>query len=367
MKFNIHRSNTDRDFAIDIWRAIAVVAMIIVHVSSLYLKDSVTIFFWSYLQWVVPAFVFSSIFVANERPNSNIFGVHSFITYLKKRIRRLLMPYYAWLVIYLFVVWLISGKWESGKYIFDSLTLTGGSDYNWLVLLFVYIALVSPIISHFSKKPKHALVLLITMLVGAAYSVLVFFVKPIVGGNFRLTMAIPWISIVIFFVLWCRIWRQGHKTIAYTLIMFSGLFFFLWHVIFVSGRTIRYELYYHKYPPDIYFMLFSFFTAPLGYILSRSIIAMFADIPHSTMGQVISFMSRRSYTIYFVHIICLYLVQEVLMQVYELTYQNHLLLVFVITLSTEFLLMKFGEFINSLTALKSISEKMKYFLNHARV
>ena len=87
-----------RDRTIDTLRGLAMFAMMVIHACSYYLKDKTTLFIWDNLQWAVPVFVFCSFYLFFGRKDK--FSASDWLPYLKKRLTKLLTPYYYFLAVF---------------------------------------------------------------------------------------------------------------------------------------------------------------------------------------------------------------------------------------------------------------------------
>ena len=287
-----------RDTVVDILRAVSIMLMIVLHINPYFPKLSFTGWMWSWGQWVVPAFILCSIAV----DRSDIQSVPDYLRYLWKRGVRLLVPYYLWLMAYFSLMIIIGHKTITLDMIVTNLTFTGGSDFNWLVLLFIYITLALPFLRKLGDREESAslMMLLLSMTTSALY----LGNRPYWNSEYRWWMILPWYGITMGILLFLKWWRN--KQWMYIAAFFTtNLGIFLYWYVYLSRHDITVHTYYHKYPPDIYFFSFSIWTVILAYALVHFIARY---IRH--MGLVMRFLtyvSTHSYTIFFVHILVLYM------------------------------------------------------------
>lgn len=138
-----------RYIQIDILRGIAILAMILTHTSYYFFSDKVAFFTWNWTQFAVPALIFCFSYIFYQK---NINSPSISLSYFRKRIIRLLYPYYIFLIIFLALVFFITQKNFTTDYVIQSIFLTGGVSINWLVLLFIYMTIIFPFIAICFKR-----------------------------------------------------------------------------------------------------------------------------------------------------------------------------------------------------------------------
>lgn len=286
-----------RDATIDSLRAISILLMIVLHINPYFPKLAFTGWTWSWGQWVVPAFILCSLAV----DTSQIQTAKDYMLYLWKRAKRLLIPYYVWLLAYLGLLAFLGHKQISFKILLTNVSFTGGIDFNWLVLLFIYITLALPFLRKVVEKSESAS--LVILLLSMTTSSVFLSNRSHWNSTYRWWMIIPWYGITLGILLFLKWWRQkSWRKIATFFTTNLGIFTY-WYLYFQSHK-ITTHTYYHKYPPDIYFVSFSIWTVILSYV-----IIFFASKRLEQTGWVLRFLtyvSTRSYTIFFVHILVLY-------------------------------------------------------------
>ncbi len=281
--------NKQRYPEIDILRGISVLAIILIHSCVYFLKDKIAFVLWDYSQFAVAVFIFCSayIFFARE-PQINM---SNFVAYLKKRLLRLLPTYYLFAFLYLVLALIFQHKAITGKIVMQNLLLIGGIDFNWLVLLFVYLTLLMPLIFFLYQKNKTLFYL--TGLVSIASSVLFIFFRP---ANYRLTMWLPWLVIPYFTLIFLK-YRQN-KIFLFAAASLALIVFLVLRFTLIEGTQ-----YQNKYPPNLYHLSYGIFALPVLYSLSRA--NLFNIKP---VQKFILFLSSNSYTLFFIHLIIIFLI-----------------------------------------------------------
>jgi len=286
-----------RNMAVDILRAVSILLMIVLHINPIFPKLYFTGWVWSWGQWVVPAFILCSIAV----DTSDIRNASDYLRYLWKRGIRLLIPYYIWLFTYLSLMVLVGHKTITGDMILKNLTFTGGSDFNWMILLFIYITLALPFLRKLVDKSESAslVVLLLSMTTSALY----LSNRSYWNSSYRWWMVIPWYGItvgILLFLKWWRTKRWGHIAAFFT----TNIGIFVYWYLYLQNYNITTHTYYHKYPPDLYYFTFSLWTVMLVYVLVSLNVHRMQKF--DVVMRFLTYVSTRSYAIFFVHILVLY-------------------------------------------------------------
>ena len=243
-----------RDTVIDSLRGFAMIAMILIHTTAYHLGNPIAAFLWNYSQFAVQIFVFCSMYLFIKKNDFSTFTGKDLLTYYKKyipkRIFRLVLPYYIFLPFYLALQFLMNGKFPSVSYVAQSLTLTGGVDINWLVLLFLQITILSPLCLFIAQKFVYIKRLIVVFIIFFLILSIPVFIR-IQFPDYRWIMSIGWMYY--FFFTYNLIYPATAfiKNISrYTIILSSvgvilGVFF-----------PIYAHLYNQKYPPDLFFILY---------------------------------------------------------------------------------------------------------------
>lgn len=276
------KKNKERIFLIDNLRGISIIAMMIVHAASYFLRDKTTYFIWDNLEWVVPVFIFCFFYVLLEKEiyRNNI----NWFDYFKKRLKRLLIPYFVFLFFYFLIVYFFDFKKFNLNYFLSNIFLYGGLDFNWLVLLFVYFTFLTPV---FFKIIKNNFLKIAYFILIILSSIFFIFYKI----NYRLIMWLPWSFYLYLIPLFQK--KDNKKILLITLLSFF-LFLFLRFFELNIGHNL--SQFSNKYPPTLYHLVFGSFWIGVLYFLLRK-----KEI------KILNFFSVNSYSLYFIHIMVLYL------------------------------------------------------------
>jgi len=246
---------------IDDIRGISILVMILIHTNAYLLSDRFAYVAREVSQFAVVAFLFCSTYLSLQRPYPS--SLSEFIPYLVKRLKRLLIPYYIFVVAYAVFMSLFANKALSHSFLVENVLLTGGIDFNWLVLLFVQLTFITPLLQYLYDKRRiifHIYTILAT--VSAVY-----FLTHTPLPYFRLIMWLPWSLVVIYTLYFAQLWKSKKVFIGVTL--FFGLIFIGTQQLVLVPTNHALSMYANKYPPNIYHIAYSLFALNILYFFSR--------------------------------------------------------------------------------------------------
>lgn len=280
-----------RDTVIDNLRGLAMFSMMMIHACSYYLKDKTVFLIWDSLQWAVPVFIFCSFYVFYSKITK--FNSIDWLPYIKKRLPRLLIPYYYYLFFVFFLFFIFGRKEFNLDYFLAGLFIIKGIQFNWLVLLFIYLTFLMPLILLFKKNRFLYYGFFVLSVISSIY----FIFKPF---NFRLIMWLPWSTYAFFTIFFIN---NKSKPGFKFFIGFSSLIIFL--ILRIIEVNIGHNLsqFANKYPPTLYHLSFGIFWIMILYWLADKGFFNFLKF-----DRLLSFLSTNSYSLFFIHIIIIYLV-----------------------------------------------------------
>lgn len=278
------------------------IGVVAIHVFSDNLINPLNTLIWNYLHFVIVAFVFCSGYVLYAIYAPRLTSLRSIFAFYKKRLIRLLLPFYWYLVAHYALLFFFPnffsglGLQFSWKYIFQTLTLSGGLGLNWLPLLFLELAVLFPLLLLAFREKR--------ILFWAYIFFAVLFTTGITVWQFpyaqyREVMWIPW---SVFFILPWYFYMQEQKKpsakIYYFLSVIGLLDFFLLFVIWKHlGRSLT--LIDNKYPPNLYYLSYGVFGSFL--FLGLAVLPVFKK----GFSKAYLFISKVSYNLFFIHFIAL--------------------------------------------------------------
>jgi peptidoglycan/LPS O-acetylase OafA/YrhL len=277
-----------RNKGIDILRGLGILSIIFIHVTAWYTFDKTAYFIWNWGQFAVPIFVFCSTYLFFVKKGQ--YEQEGFIKYSLKRLKRLLLPYY-WFLVFFFLIYIVKDftkiHWQT---ILMQLTLTTpGTEPNWIVLLFVYLALLMFPLVELWRRARPFFVLYAVLALGSS----LFLLSYTWPFNYKLIMWLPWSLIILFSWYFAR---YENRRFFYPFTTFATGLIFL--TLYFSRNFFgnSFLLIGNKYPPDLYYLSYGMLAITLIYYLTKKGIFDFLQKP-------ISFLSFHSYPIFFIHLL----------------------------------------------------------------
>ncbi len=286
---------------IDFLRALAILAVIVIHVFSDNITNRLTFYIWNYLHFVIVAFVFCSGYVIYAIYSPKLTSVAHIFGWYKKRLIRLLIPFY-WYLLAHYVLLFFFPKFFSGlgltfswRYILQSIFLIGGSNLSWLPLLFLQLAIIFPLLVLLVDRHKS----LFWSYVGAAFLItLGITVWQFPYSQYRIVMWIPWS--LIFLLSW-YFYKNEKSSFPGRYLLFAflgaasfGVLLVIWQHL---GRSLT--LIDNKYPPNLFYL--SYGIAGSFLVLTLSLLPFF----QKHWVRAYTFVSATSYSLFFIHYIVL--------------------------------------------------------------
>lgn len=282
---------------IDVLRIISILAVIFIHTTTKTLQVSMhdleiipwTLFLNQIFRFAVPLFFMISGFVLELN-----FHLHeSYLTYLKKRINRIFIPYVFWSLIYYFFVYT-----KHAENFFQAL-LSGDASYQlYFIPALLIFYLIFPFIHNFYKFLNSKWITLIFGLIELSLLYYDYYVVPL-----RIFYPIR-IALLNYFVFYGGIVLANNKerfisfVSKWKLIFLFGTLIFAYYV-FYEGQSIylkthNYLSFYSQWRPSV--LIYTFLLAGFLYnIFNRNIIRI----------SIIKTLSRLSFFVFFIHVIIL--------------------------------------------------------------
>lgn len=276
-----------RNKAIDILRGLGILTIIFIHVTAWYAHDKTAYFIWNWGQFAVPAFVFCStylFFIKKEK-----YEKEGFTNYSLSRLKRLLAPYYIWLIFFYLIYVIKNPASISLQHVLRSVTLTTpGNEVGWAVLLFVFLTILMVPLVGLWRKTRSLFIVYSLLAVGSAF-LLMFFPWPF---NYKLIMWLPW-SLVILYSWFFAKFENQKSFFPLIILSTASLFISLWFLNDALGNSS--EFIKNKYPPNLYYLSYGMLATTLIYYLAKRGV-------FDSIHKPIHFLSVNSYNIFFVHL-----------------------------------------------------------------
>ncbi len=294
---------------IDVLRAFGIIGVIIVHILTYNLGNPLSKFLWNNFQFVVVSFVFCSGFVLSSIYRNGFTDPFKTISWYKKRFIRLIIPFWIYLIAH-YLLWIIFPNYFQGlglrmdlSYILKSAIFVGGTNYNWLPLLFLQLTFLFP----FFKNWIHKKQILYVYLIGAGFITFLFTFLRFPYDHYRLVMWIPW-SLVLLLAMYISHKANKDEKASDTnkrYFLIGLIFFVLFLGLYNNNLDLAKSLnfYDHKYPTDFYYLTFGIALTCFSLLIAR-----FRFWQMQFLKNIYFFISNNSYQIFFIHYILLDLV-----------------------------------------------------------
>jgi hypothetical protein len=277
-------------------------------VLSWHFGEAGALWLWNAIHLVVVGLVFCSAYLyAKANPDEKI---RHKTKWFIRRVLRLYGPFVLYVAAhyclwYLFPTLLRGyGIKKNIPFLVQTLTLTGGVDIGWLPTVFIELAVFFPFLLMLCRNPK-------TVRVTASFLILFASVTTLLRiptTYTRLTGWLPWSLVAVFGFLYSNFETQNRARLEkFTgIVLASGISVLLFFYSLLSYLHKPLLFTDHKYPPDIFYLSYGIaFTAIL------LILYPYIQGIAGRLRRPITFISRESYTLFFVHIIILDLVMTV--------------------------------------------------------
>ncbi len=287
------QTNNKRDVRIDYLRSLGTALTILAHVNPPTFLLNIRTFD------VVLLVMVSSICSYKTK---DILTTKEYLSYLLKRIKRLVIPAYVMLsitfVAFYCLYTVVFHKpffWTSQQVIHSFLLLDSGIGYVWIARVYLIIAIFIPFLCRIhSKITKGYEMFFVIFLLMAACQIFFFLSQKSMCQNLLfknyLTYAFPYML-----ASFCGLSISKSKFgLSFVFSLFLLIFIFL--SIFVY-RSSGFSPSQYKYPPSLYYISYGVVMSSIMYYLFGLLIPR-----HSLTNNMITWFSRNSYTIYLSHI-----------------------------------------------------------------
>ena len=246
----------------------------------------------------VPLMVLISGYLAVDSFKRNLKEDRSFLKYYWKRIKRLLIPTWIFLIIFFTVMTFfpVNGLYPyDTDFIINSFLLLNGIEYVWIIRIFLICAFITPVIYYFDKIENDYIQYLILLLIYILYEIAIFLNINEMNIIFEFILAyiIPY---GIIYLLGMISRTTSYKTDRNISIVFLAAFIISAYLIY-STTGILQPTQLMKYPPTIYYISYALFVS----FLLMSLFKRF-DLKSNSL---IEFCSKSSLWIYLWHILFL--------------------------------------------------------------
>ncbi|MDO8620831.1 MAG: acyltransferase [Candidatus Levybacteria bacterium] len=287
---------------IDFLRAVSIIGVIAIHVLYYNLTSKVNIIteMWDYLHFVVTGFVLCSGYVL-LRKTDTLETFKGTLGWYKKRLMRLIIPYYVYLIAHIALISLFPnffsglGVKANSNYFFQALLFSNSVSIGWLPLLFIQLTILFPFLIFLLRKNLLYIYLIFSLVITFLVTI-----KPFPLHYFWY-MFIPWSLITLLAIYLYNVEKSKLNFSRHLLFLAiaGGVAFAALSFLWISLHKPMY-LIDNKYPPNFYYLSYGIsVTAIILYIGKFSIFLRKGIISFYT------YISKNSYSLYFIHYIVL--------------------------------------------------------------
>lgn len=282
-----------RNNSIDILRFIGLAMIIFAHVGPPGILFQLRNFDVP-LMVLVSGMAFSLSYKANE----------SYLQYIWKRVKRLVLPVWIFLTGYFLALFLFAPNNPdlTAYKMATSYFLIEGIGYVWIIRVFVLVALVSPFvfkwhISESSNKTYFGLIAIVFIV----YEAVRYFSMPLIENDAAKTISLIVYYIVpytIIFAIGLRIPTLKNHLVINISFVSLALFILLGFGIYIATGSIATTQAF-KYPPSIYYFSYALFVASLLWFFREKIESVIDKV---NVKHIVLFCAQNSIWIYLWHI-----------------------------------------------------------------
>lgn len=328
--------NNSRDIRFDILKVIGIVGIFAAHAIYGNSQNPIEIVIEELRNFDVPLMVIISGSVFYHSSGNKHY---SFMSYLRKRIPRLITPVWFFLIVFFIVTYLVTlSQTDNQVFPFTLKEIIGSFcllnyisiGYVWIIRVFVLVAIVSPVLLKLKQFLSSRILCLISLaIIYGVYEVLASFIlkfnventgiaNPIVDFIYgRLFLFIFWQQICFYLIPYGCLFGLGMimasiKNSSIILIsVFAGIVYFILGLNYYHDAGYFISTYIAKFPPRLYYVSYGIFMSTLLYLLVGFCLNLLNKLkyhskPIEQVKKSIIFISYSSLWIYLWHILLIY-------------------------------------------------------------
>lgn len=280
-----------RNYTYDLLKVIALICILLAHVNP-----PGVIF--QLRNFDVPLMILISVWLSIPGISKDNF---SYKEYIIKRVKRLVVPTWIFLTIY-FIIKLLIGSLDSISTIIASYLLIGGIGYVWVIRIYIFVAILTPIIKKLLDMWGAKKLILVFTCLYFSYEILYLLTNNLKGIVRLFTEAFIWDFIGYSFIVFLGILTYKNK--QKNLIKLSFIFGIIFTVLMICLNFTPTQNF--KYPVRIYYLSYAFFVGILLFIIIDIIIRK----KGIKISKIVLFISKNSMWIYLWHILLLPIINK---------------------------------------------------------
>ena len=244
--------------------------------------------------------ILSAILAADGLQNSKL-SLTDACRYLSKRIKRLVIPTWVFLTFFFLLKAMCGEVNKLSYYVYSFLLTRYGIGYVWIVLIYIYCALLTPAIHRFGYGKK--------LWIGIACVYAIYEVCYAHGwGCYNRLIMSTFYYVIPYGIVTAIGYYYGKmsKSVKLSLCLLSGLIFLLLAFYYYRQMGGFQRVQIAKYPPRLYYLSYALFASiGLLMICENRKAALFSN-------PIILFFSRNSFWVYLWHIFYLWILDSIL-------------------------------------------------------
>ena len=282
----------NRLYYVDFLKCIGLTGIIVAHVGSPSWAKMLRSF-------DVPLMVILSSILANRSYSKFTKSKTSVIDYYISRIKRLVIPTWIFLTCFFVFKYIVAGNSESAKYYIASFLLTRyGIGYVWVILIYLYSAMLIPLFAKFNMSIKGIVTVVISYVI---YEIAYHYGLGYNGGIIQYFVDSTFYYIIPYGLITYLGYNYNNMTVKAKHVMLAASFIaFISLAIFYWADTGMFQLVrISKYPPRLYYLSYGIACSfALLMVCERKNRALFEN-------KIVFFISSHSMWIYLWHILVL--------------------------------------------------------------
>lgn len=276
---------TLRDCRIDILRLIALIGIVIAHIGP---SD----FVMQLRNFDVPLMV-----ILSAISFSLSYRKENYIKYCWKRVKRLIVPTWIFLSIYFLIF-----EEDDIITIITSYLLIWGIGYVWIIRVFFLTSVAAPLLYKFNNivQSNKKFLIVIFLLFVVSEGLILLSTNLVASNLIARTLFISYPYLIIF-LFGLRVPSLTKSEMVKTILFYAVLFLAFGVILaLISDRIILTSEY--KYPPRLYYIVFSFMGSLILYAMSDKIVTLINKFPQY-IEYPLYWLSQHTLWIYLWHII----------------------------------------------------------------
>ncbi|WP_047982591.1 acyltransferase family protein [Ornithinibacillus contaminans] len=285
-----------RDAKIDVLRGIAIVSIIFAHSGP----NGIIFQLRNFDVTLMVVIMGISFYLSNRKKEIKYFN------YLRKRFKRLIIPTWKFLTLFFVTFYGISLFFQHDYYfdkgqIVNSYTTLSGIGYVWIMWVFFFVAIVSPLLLYVSRKIEDNKKYFILLIGFYIFYVVLLKIHGYFPDNIQIYFdhfILQGVGYSIIAAFGIRLKLLNKSELLFYFILFIVIFSFL---LFKNDFT---QTQVFKYPPTLYYFSYGLMVTLLFYVLLD-----ISFIKKLFVNKFNSFLSRKSIWLYFWHLIPLFILK----------------------------------------------------------